>query len=79
MSHLLNAISGAEPGSDIIIWMESPSNPLCQIIDIEAVCLATEEMENVTTVVDGTMTTPILTRPIGVRLFLFNKAQKARS
>jgi hypothetical protein len=58
---------------DIIVWMESPSNPKCEVIDIAAV---TEEVKSlskstthsrVTTVVDGTMASPIVTRPLEVR------------
>ena len=59
---------------NIIVWMETPSNPKCQVVDIQAVCEATnlvqeqwKESLDVTTVVDGTMASPVLTRPLEVR------------
>lgn len=58
----------------VIVWMETPSNPKCEVVDIEEVCnavqSAAERWSNVievTTVVDGTMASPVLTRPIEVR------------
>lgn len=60
--------------SSVIIWMETPSNPKCQVVDIESICEAVRSEEDqwrgvldVTTVVDGTMASPILTRPLEVR------------
>jgi cystathionine beta-lyase/cystathionine gamma-synthase len=60
--------------SSVIVWMETPSNPKCQVVDIESICEAVRSEEDrwrgvldVTTVVDGTMASPILTRPLEVR------------
>lgn len=60
--------------SSIIVWMETPSNPKCQVVDIKAICDAARseqdrfhEILDVTTVVDGTMASPVLTRPLEVR------------
>lgn len=57
--------------SSVIVWMETPSNPKCEVVDIESICKAIRKEEDswkeildVTTVVDGTMASPILTRPL---------------
>ena len=57
--------------SNVIVWMETPSNPKCQVADIQAICDACDreqdrfkEIVDVTTVVDGTMASPVLTRPL---------------
>jgi cystathionine beta-lyase/cystathionine gamma-synthase len=52
----------------VVVWMESPSNPLCQIIDISAVCSLVCQSPNVTTVVDTTLAPPVLAQPLRVRL-----------
>ncbi|HEX9659075.1 MAG TPA: aminotransferase class I/II-fold pyridoxal phosphate-dependent enzyme [Rhodothermales bacterium] len=46
-----------------LVWVETPSNPLCKITDIEAVCKAAHA-RSVEVVVDSTWTTPLLQRPI---------------
>jgi cystathionine gamma-synthase len=56
-------------GSDIIVWMETPSNPLCQIVDVATICQVVEMYRNetsrkVTTVVDSTLAPPPLTQPL---------------
>jgi len=66
-SNVLEAINSEQHNTDIIVWMESPSNPKTQIIDIQDVCTAIKSLHSthsVTTVVDVTMSTPILTRPL---------------
>mmetsp|Transcript_37528 Transcript_37528/g.91029 ORF Transcript_37528/g.91029 Transcript_37528/m.91029 type:complete len:473 (+) Transcript_37528:21-1439(+) len=54
--------------NDVIVWMETPSNPLCKVLDIAAICQQLEPIKqsrsNITTVVDGTMVSPIITRPL---------------
>lgn len=52
--------------NDVIVWMETPSNPKCQVVDIRGVCEALKHHDKVTTVVDGTMTSPVITRPLEV-------------
>jgi cystathionine beta-lyase/cystathionine gamma-synthase len=68
VSEVTDAISNAGLDSDVIVWMETPSNPLCQIVDIKAICDAVGSItsHNVTTVVDVTMASPVLTRPLEV-------------
>jgi cystathionine beta-lyase/cystathionine gamma-synthase len=68
VSQVVDAISNASEDSEVIVWMETPSNPLCQIVDIQAICNATSSISShkVTTVVDATMTSPVLTRPLEV-------------
>ena len=58
---------------NIIVWMETPSNPKCEVVDIKAVCDTVRDIAgrwkhvvDVTTVVDGTMASPVLTRPLEV-------------
>jgi len=57
--------------SSVIVWMETPSNPKCQVVDIKSICDALQsagdgwgDVLDVTTVVDGTMASPVLTRPL---------------
>jgi cystathionine beta-lyase/cystathionine gamma-synthase len=58
---------------NIVVWMETPSNPKCEVVDIKTVCdkvrSVGERWKNIikiTTVVDGTMSSPVLTRPLEV-------------
>lgn len=53
--------------NQVIIWMETPSNPLLQVIDISAVCELAKPYSNLTTVVDATLVSPVLTQPLRVR------------
>lgn len=57
---------------DVIVWMETPSNPLCKVLDIQTICKRLEPIkhtrQNITTVVDGTMVSPVITRPLEVSL-----------
>jgi cystathionine gamma-synthase len=66
---VVDVIAEVEPGHEIIIWMESPSNPKCHVLDIQSICQAVKSAysNKVTTVVDGTLSSPILTRPLEVR------------
>jgi cystathionine beta-lyase/cystathionine gamma-synthase len=75
VSEVVDAISNASEDSEVIVWMETPSNPLCQIVDIQAICNATSSISShkVTTVVDATMTSPVLTRPLEVSKAKHNK------
>jgi cystathionine beta-lyase/cystathionine gamma-synthase len=71
ISEVVQAVSNIEPNHDIIVWMESPSNPKCHVLDIQAICKAMEPLRSsrtITTVVDGTMASPILTRSLEVTL-----------
>jgi cystathionine gamma-synthase len=46
-----------------VIWLETPSNPLARITDIQSVCSVARQM-GILTVVDSTWTTPVLQRPL---------------
>ncbi len=46
-----------------MIWIESPTNPLLKIIDIEEICNFSNKM-NIPVVVDNTFATPLLQRPL---------------
>jgi cystathionine beta-lyase/cystathionine gamma-synthase len=67
-SNLEIALS-SQVGKDVIVWLETPSNPLCQVIDIEATCAIVNEFRpyaNITTVVDSTLAPPCVTQPLRV-------------
>ena len=53
----------AEPGQTGIFWVETPSNPLWTITDIEAVAEIAHSVGAILCV-DSTVSTPIFTRPI---------------
>ena len=46
-----------------LIWLETPTNPLLQITDIEAVCALTKD-KNIWVAVDNTFATPFNQRPL---------------
>lgn len=46
-----------------LIWLETPTNPLLQVVDIEAVCAAADQ-KGVPVVVDNTFATPYLQNPL---------------
>jgi cystathionine gamma-synthase len=55
----------------LIVWMETPSNPLCQVIDIKTICDMVEEIRQstdgkfrITTVVDSTWAPPFISQPL---------------
>jgi cystathionine gamma-synthase len=59
----------AELAGDVILWMESPSNPLLDVLDITSICeLANEARQqmnlNVTTAVDSTLAPPPLSQSL---------------
>jgi cystathionine gamma-synthase len=51
------------PGKTGLVWIETPSNPLWTVTDIEAVC-ACAHLAGAIVCVDSTAATPILTRPL---------------
>ena len=61
-SELVN-ISNAVQDNTGLIWIETPSNPLLRISDIEAVSKIAKQ-QNALLVVDSTFATPIATRPL---------------
>ncbi len=59
----LNNISNAVQDNTRMIWIESPSNPLLRISDIEAAANIAKQ-QGALLVVDSTFATPIATRPL---------------
>lgn len=65
-----------ESGGSLIVWIETPSNPLCQVTDIRGVCDVVRELQasstntnaRVTTVVDSTWAPPCITQPLLVSI-----------
>lgn len=65
--------TGAGAG-DVLVWIETPSNPLCKVTDIRALCELVNRMRddrggrdfgiNITTVVDSTWAPPPITQPL---------------
>lgn len=59
----------AHSNKNIIVWIETPSNPLCHVIDITAICQKVQKINknnnnNITIVVDSTLAPPIITQPL---------------
>ncbi len=48
-----------------LVWLESPTNPLMDVMDLGAVLARAREL-GVTSVVDNTLSTPLLSRPLGL-------------
>lgn len=67
-SQIMSTLKSLEgTSSQAIVWMETPSNPLCHVIDIQGICEAVRSSKvAVTTVVDSTLAPPVITRPIEV-------------
>lgn len=59
----LESISNAVQDNTRMIWIETPSNPLLRISDIEAAA-AIAKQQNALLVVDSTFATPVATRPL---------------
>lgn len=60
---LQRAVSNNVEQKNVIIWIESPSNPLCHVVDIKRVC-ETINNDKVTIVVDSTLAPPVITQPL---------------
>jgi cystathionine gamma-synthase len=58
--------SKAEDYSKILIWLETPSNPLCKVSDIKGISVLSQLLpeEKTLLLVDTTWSTPYLTRPL---------------
>ncbi len=59
-SNFQEVISNHKPA---MIWIESPTNPLLKIIDIEGICHFSKKMQ-IPVVVDNTFATPLLQKPL---------------
>ena len=55
-------VLAALPGADVV-WIESPSNPLIEVADVPAICVAARAA-GVLSCVDATLATPLLQRPL---------------
>ncbi len=60
----LDALREALRPETQLVWVETPSNPLLKITDIEAVARLAHGGADARVVVDGTWTTPLLQRPL---------------
>lgn len=56
-------VAGAITRRTRLLWLESPSNPLLRLTDVEA-CAGIARRAGVVTVVDNTFATPVLQRPL---------------
>jgi len=59
----------ASQNTKIIVWMETPSNPLAKVTDIELVCRLVQHQETqlgvkLVTIVDSTWAPPLITLPL---------------
>lgn len=60
----LDSLNAAiQPGSTRVVWIESPANPTWVILDIAAACEMARQA-GALSVVDSTVSTPLITRPI---------------
>lgn len=59
------AIEAAVTKATKLIWIETPTNPLLQIVDIEAVCSMAKK-KGVKVAVDNTFATPYLQQPLAL-------------
>ncbi len=62
MSDPANVAASLHPNTKLI-WIETPSNPMLKITNLEEIALLAREA-GVTTVCDGTLATPVLQRPL---------------
>jgi len=64
----INNVKAAIQDNTRMIWMETPTNPLMQVVDIKAVCEIAKQVskQNIFTVVDNTFTTPYFQRPLSL-------------
>lgn len=53
------------PGETKLVWLETPANPLWEILDIEALA-AEAKAAGARVAVDSTVATPVLTRPLAL-------------
>ncbi|XP_058448505.1 cystathionine gamma-lyase-like isoform X2 [Malaya genurostris] len=60
----LEKVKAALKPSTKLVWMESPTNPLMKVIDIEAVCAEVHRVAGILVVVDNTFLTSYFQRPL---------------
>ena len=61
-----NSIKSKISKNTKLIWIETPSNPLMNIIDIKVVKEAIASFKNIIIVVDNTFATPVLQNPLDI-------------
>ena len=62
----LRAVAAAiRPGATRLVWLETPANPTWEITDVSAVC-SPAHAAGARVVVDNTVPTPVLTRPLAL-------------
>lgn len=61
----LDATAAAFRPETKLVWLETPSNPMLKVFDIEAVCALARE-RGATSVVDNTFATPVLQNPLAL-------------
>lgn len=61
----LDEVRSATKPNTKMIWVESPSNPMLHLVDLEAVAQIAKE-NNLISVADNTFATPIIQRPIEI-------------
>ena len=62
----------SERGGSLIVWLETPSNPLCQVTNISQICDMVKDVQStisneeytITTAVDSTWAPPCITQPL---------------
>ena len=61
-------VSKISSDHSVVVWIETPSNPLCHVVDIEAVCAWARqhlnEKKSTTVVVDSTLAPPVIQQPL---------------
>lgn len=60
----LDEIREAITDSTRLIWIETPTNPLLRIVDIEAIAALAREHDQILTAVDNTFASPYLQQPL---------------
>lgn len=60
----LKKVEAAVKPNTKLLWIESPTNPLLKVIDIEAVCAVAHKFPEVVVVVDNTFLSAYLQRPL---------------
>jgi cystathionine gamma-synthase len=57
--------SAIRPGRTRLVWVETPANPMWEITDLAGICQVAHAA-GARVVVDNTVATPVLTRPLGL-------------
>jgi len=63
MTNVDNVTAAIRPNTKMV-WLETPTNPLLQVVDVEAVCAAVHRQPGIFVVVDSTFATSYFQRPL---------------